>query len=115
MCDYAQLKVNFSRHSHLATCDWLIPGTILLTRRYPAPMPFLIAASIVPLLAIPQSRSLIEPLVDQAEHVIGANLPLLFAGLLVALGATFLSWLGSRWPPAEMPQSYRVIKRFRIQ
>jgi hypothetical protein len=64
-------------------------------------------------LVVPEARALIEPLVNQAEQVIDANSPLFITAFLLAMCATVVSWLITRWPRREAPEPYRVIRRFR--
>jgi len=76
-------------------------------------MAILMMALIGLLLIIPECRALFEPWMNQAEQTIDANLSLLLAGFVLAMGATVISWLITRWPRREAPEPYRVIRRFR--
>jgi hypothetical protein len=63
---------------------------------------------------VPQAWALIEPLMRQTEQTLDANLSILFAAFLLAIGATAVSWLMTRWPRSEAPEPYRVVRRFRV-
>ncbi|HXB73337.1 MAG TPA: hypothetical protein VNY05_34180 [Candidatus Acidoferrales bacterium] len=63
---------------------------------------------------VPQAWALIEPLVTQTEQTLDANLSLLFTAFLLAIGATFVSWLMARWPRSPEREHYRVVRRFRV-
>ena len=63
---------------------------------------------------VPEARALFEPWMNQAEQAIDANASLLVAGFLLAVGATMVSWLITRWPRTVTPEPYRVIRRFRV-
>jgi hypothetical protein len=65
-------------------------------------------------LMVPEARALIEPLMDRAGQAIDANIPLFLTALLLAIGATVVSWLITRWPRRKAPEPYRVIRRFRM-
>lgn len=63
---------------------------------------------------VPEARAFIKPWMDQAEQVIDNNFPLFVVAFLMAMGATLISWLITRWPRREAPEPYRVIRRFRV-
>jgi len=63
---------------------------------------------------LPEARTMTEPFVDHAEQTIDDNVPLFLIAFLLAMGATVVSWLITRWPRREAPEPYRVIRRFRV-
>jgi hypothetical protein len=63
---------------------------------------------------VPQAWALIEPLVRETEQTLDANLSTLFTAFLLAIGATMVSWLITRWPRSPAPEPYRVVRRFRV-
>ena len=75
----------------------------------------LVSVAIIALFfMVPEARAWIAPLVDQAEQVFDANVPLFIAAFLLAILATMVSWLVARWPRREEPEPYRVVRRFRV-
>ena len=71
-------------------------------------------AIIALLFMLPEARAFLKPLLDQAERAVDNNFSLFVIAFLLAMGATLVSWIVTRWPRSEPPEPYRVVRRFRV-